>query len=76
MNDFTKEELIILNLDLETRIANAKLLRVPDHVVKLKDKIKSKIDNYCDHESEKASKWNHLGYSIEWKCKHCGEFYR
>lgn len=49
MNDFTKEELLILNLELETRIANAKILKVPDHVVKLKDKIQSMIDSYCEH---------------------------
>lgn len=51
MNDFTKEELIILHLYLDTAIQEAKIPRMPRHVIELRDKTQAMIDNHCDHAS-------------------------
>ncbi len=63
MNDFTKEELIDLNIIVSVWCAK----HIDDKkTVKLSDKLQSMIDNYCDHE------W-HPGGNRPWlhciKCK-------
>lgn len=50
MNDFTKEELQIIHLDMTTYIRiNRILTESPSHK-SLRDKIESMIDDYCEHE--------------------------
>lgn len=49
MNDFTKEELQILLLEMNISINRHKgLLKVAPSYKDLKDKIQSMIDNYCE----------------------------
>lgn len=65
MNDFTKEQLIDLNVVLcvwnAKYTGNKSLLEVQDILLNL-------IDNYCDHEWEQR-----LG-ELDWlACLHCGE---
>jgi hypothetical protein len=59
MNDFTKEELLIILLDIESLNSN------PNPKVQVTiNKIKSMIDNYCEH--------SHEGYTIKnIRCKKC-----
>lgn len=60
MNDFTKEELLILHLELSITIEAAKILKVPSHVIALRDKLQSLIDNYPDSCSEAIRKYHEL----------------
>lgn len=55
MNDFTKEELQILWLELPVI-----------HYLELKNKIQSMIDNYCEHEH-----LNFVGDVNGYYCKKC-----
>ena len=48
MNDFTKEELQDLHALLYGGMHDDH--PVPDYLIILQDKIKSMIDNYCEHE--------------------------
>lgn len=50
MNEFTKEELKILFLELNIAIRNWGESKDLKNYPKLKDKIQSMIDNYCEHE--------------------------
>lgn len=51
MNDFTKEELEIILLDMNAYIHRTTILaESPSHRT-LRDKIQSMIDNYCEHQS-------------------------
>lgn len=51
MNDFTKEELTILFLELNIAIRHwGEAEEYKDYPI-LKDKIQSMIDNYCEHEA-------------------------
>jgi hypothetical protein len=71
MNDFTKEELKILFLELNIAIRHwGDAKEYKDYPI-LKDKIQNMIDNYCKHESDGKV------YELqpEYKCKNCGEFY-
>lgn len=53
MNDFTKEELQIILLDMDTYInLNKSILKESPSHGQLRLKIQSMIDNYCDHEHE------------------------
>jgi hypothetical protein len=53
MNDFTKEELQIILLEINININRHKgLLTVAPSYQALKDKIESMIDNYCEHENK------------------------
>lgn len=52
MNDFTREQLQIILLDMNAyiyRTRTAILAESPSHKA-LRDKIESMIDNYCNHE--------------------------
>ncbi len=66
MNDLTKEELTILFLELNIAIRNWGEAKEYKDYPRLKDKLQSMIDNYCDHE------W-HPGGNRPWlhciKCK-------
>jgi hypothetical protein len=51
MNDFTKEELQILLLEMNISINRHKdLLRVAPSYQALRDKVDVMIDSYCEHE--------------------------
>ena len=50
MNDFTKDELQIILLDMDTNILKAPPLRVADMYLQLRDKVDAMIDDYCEHE--------------------------
>lgn len=74
MNEFTKEELIVLFLELNIAIRNWGDTKEYKDYPKLKDKIQSMIDNYtCKHESDGNI---YLSNPPQNKCKLCGEFYR
>ncbi len=52
MNHFTKEELQIILLDMQTYINKSGVLKVPIHHLELADKIQFMIENYpthCEH---------------------------
>ncbi len=51
MNDFTKEELTILFLELNIAIRHWGEAPEYKDYSKLKDKIQSMIDDYCDHKN-------------------------
>lgn len=52
MNEFTKEELQIIALDMNTYIRRTPMLRESPSHKALRDKVESMIDNYCQHEWE------------------------
>ena len=70
MNDFTKEELVMLK-NLTRQHVNQ--FRENSDCIELMEKIQSLIDNYCEHESNGEMR---LSYPGQWKCKKCGEFYK
>lgn len=49
MNDFTKDELDSIFLDMNHNILKAGKNNVAPFYLKLRDKVESMIDNYCDH---------------------------
>lgn len=69
MNDFTKEELQIIFLEMNISINRHKdLLKVAPSYQALRDKIESMIDNYCDHD------WNETFSEREYfRCSKCGD---
>ena len=74
MNDFTKEELKIILLDMDTYVEWTSSLRESDSHRELRDKIQSMIDNYCEHHNdEKFNALPELG-GIK-MCKKCQGFY-
>jgi len=50
MNDFTKDELLIIHLDMCTYVEQNKILKESPIHKELRLKIQSMIDNYCEHE--------------------------
>ncbi len=51
MNDFTKDELQIILLEMNISINRVEgLLKVAPSYQTLRDKIQSMIDNYCEHQ--------------------------
>lgn len=67
MNDFTKEELQIILLDMDTYIERSKPLRESPCHNKLREKVKFMIDTYCGHEQLKDVGAEYLS------CRMCGE---
>ena len=68
MNDFTKKELEYLE-ELTSEYYEY-FEGEEDEVWNLHDKLKSMIENYCEHEPE-----GHYHVAVD-KCKKCGDFYR
>lgn len=66
MNDFTKEELQIIHLDMTIYAEKTKLLKESPSHKALRDKVEAMIDNYCDHDFRIVSYYDHF-YCI--KCK-------
>ncbi len=50
MNEFTKDELQIIHLDMTTYINRTPILNESPSHKALRDKVEGMIDNYCDHE--------------------------
>jgi hypothetical protein len=70
MNDFTKDELIILKNGLECLpIARNLSMGYMATCIVLKDKLNSMIENYCDHDGEIGK-----DYPAE-KCMKCGAYW-
>jgi len=49
MNNFTKDELQIIHLDMCSYVARYPMLNESESHEQLRFKVKSMIDNYCDH---------------------------
>lgn len=56
MNDFTKEELQIILLDMDININKAPPLKPSPIYLALRDKTQWMIDNYCEHKDETGIK--------------------
>ena len=69
MNNFTQKELeyILECVSPDDAALNGGWYREPDIAYRLKDKIKSMIDNYCEH-----TKIGFLGDVYGYECKDCG----
>ena len=52
MNDFTKEELKSIYLDMNYNILKAGKNNVDQFYLKLRDKVEAMINNFCEHEIE------------------------
>ena len=53
MNDFTKDELTIIALELEKSVLKYQgIIKPSPFLLDLKHKIESMIDNYCEHQGE------------------------
>ena len=50
MNDFTKEELQIILLDMDINIKKAPPLKPSPIYIELRSKVELMINNYCEHE--------------------------
>lgn len=70
MNDFTKEELIWLEEELECAMQD---FSQPDICYEIHAKLSVLIDNYCDHESYDLL---YLFGAPQRRCKKCGALYR
>lgn len=62
MNDFTKEELIWLEEELNFSFQEH---QQPAIAYKIHEKIQSMIENYCDHDFRTSNE-------VHFKCIHCG----
>lgn len=67
MNDFTKDELEQLLFDLDAKIFRYGEVNIHEFSLKLRNKIQSLVDNYCEHDfyMEAANK------SILARCNKC-----
>lgn len=72
MNDFTKGELVDLHCSLYGGMHDDH--PVPDHLIVLQDKIKTMIDNYCEHENDERFCMMPLLGNPK-MCTKCHEFY-
>lgn len=75
MNDFTRQELQIILLDMNFYALHKSLKVLNEAVshVELRDKIQSMIDNYCDHEHKDYSKNDSFDVVFRHICIKCGE---
>ena len=70
MNEFTKEELTYIIDAIDNDIV---CFDEPDIAYFVRDKLKSMIENYCEHENDGKS---YLSYPALHKCIKCGEYFR
>ncbi len=69
MNDFTKSELTVIHIAVtRDMIQFAHILKTSSSMLKLRDKLETMIDNYCEHQEE----YEDLNYS-PMRCKKCLE---
>lgn len=57
MNDFIKEELQIIHLDMTTYVKRTPMLKESPSHKELRDKIQSMIDDYCEQKMTKLDCW-------------------
>ena len=69
MNDFTKEELLWLKHEVGVNIEYFPNIHIACDIYR---KLKSMIDNYCDHETDAGGCSGEMIY----KCKKCGLSYK
>lgn len=67
MNNFTKKELITLSLCMNDHVVFTQR-KLPPSFYRLKNKLQSMIDNYCDHKFEQTDI-----ESFEFHCIKCEE---
>jgi hypothetical protein len=74
MNDFTKDELQIMYLDMTFYYQSTKILKESPKHLELREKIQKMIDSYCD--PEKTTGWVYVRPDIEVIsiCESCKEF--
>ena len=66
MNEFTKEELKIIQWEINTAVNKLDMATLSSKKhSELNEKIQSMIDNYCEHE-EKHKEW------LSYQCDKCG----
>jgi len=65
MNDFTKEELQIILLDMNAYIHRTTILAESSSHKALRDKIEGLIDSHCEHKIENTAGW-------VYECQKCG----
>jgi hypothetical protein len=68
MNEFTKEELQIILLDMDTYIEKSTILKESPSHGQLRSKINNMIDTYCEHNKTKQ-----CNISEQVLCTDCGE---
>jgi hypothetical protein len=66
MNDFTKDELYIILIDMQVRIVKSQPLNPAPSYLALRDKVRGMIDNYCEHEFKSC-----LQEVIGYQCDGC-----
>jgi hypothetical protein len=66
MNDFTKEDLLIIYLDMCTYVEQKKILKESHTHKELRLKVQSMIDNYCEHDFQALTSFRDI-------CSKCGE---
>lgn len=71
MNDFTKEELQLLNLSLKVNNAWCPVVVA----IELNEKIQSMIDNYCEHEHKHYDIGDSRPVIMTHECLKCGKEY-
>ena len=73
MNDFTKEELLIMQLAVMRDMNQFDhILKTSPSMLKLKDKLDKMIDNYCDHTPSDAH-YEQFRWQL---CRKCGVQYK
>ncbi len=73
MNDFTKEELQIVHLDMTTYVNSTPMLRESPSHKALRDKIQAMLDNYCEHKDCITANDCPMCKVKELRCNHCGD---
>jgi len=70
MNDFTKEELQIIHLDMTIYAEKTKLLKESPSHKALRDKVQRMIDNHCEHKDTRGVSEMDMDYRAI--CSECG----
>jgi len=70
MNDFTKDELETIYLDMNHSVLKYGKENVAPFYLELRDKVENMIDNYCEHERH-----GDFHVCVD-KCIKCGDFYK
>lgn len=68
MNDFTKDELIIIRKLINS--TDEKIITESDEIMIVQSKIQNMIDNYCDQTPACEHKWLNMAYAYM-QCEKC-----
>lgn len=70
MNEFTKEQLSIIHLAIIRDMTQfSHILKSSSSMIKLRDKLETMIDNYCDHKNQIMD----CDGDISMVCQDCGQ---